>query len=356
MAKALIRFFLVIYHSPFQRPRWTGVYFPATSFYPWTTCVFPSLVSESFLKNYWRAQFYLKMAKALTRFFQRPQWTEGDFPATSFYPWTTCVFPALVFESFLKSTLTFTILSQSVEGPDPVLFGDLPSPFQCPQWTGVDFPAPSFYPWTTCVFPSLVSESFLKKYWRAQFYLNVVEGPDPVLFGDLLLSISMPTMDRGRFSSPFLLSVDNMCLSFFSQREFSEKMLTCIILSQNGEGPSPIFVGDISSPFQHPRWTVVDFPVTTFDPWTTCVFPSLVFESFLKKCWRAQFYLKVAKALTRVFWWFLLSITTRTMDRGRFSCHFLLSVDNMCLSFFSLARVFWKNADVHNFISKCWKP
>ena len=117
-------------------------------------------------------------------------------------------------------------------------------------------------------------------------------------------------MDRGRFSCHFLLSVDNMCLSFFSLWEFSEKMLTCLwefsILSQNGEGPGPFFwwflLSDSfwwSSPFQRPQWTGVDFPVTFFYPWITCVFPSLAFESFLKKCWRAQFHLKMAKALTR---------------------------------------------------------
>ena len=143
-------------------------------------------------------------------------------------------------------------------------------------------------------------------------------------------------MDQGRFSSHFLLSVDNMCLSFFSLSGFSEKMLTCTILSQSGEGPDPILIGDLPSPFPRPQWTWVDFPAPSFYPWTTCVFPSLVSESFLKKCWRAQFYLKMAKALTRFFWWFLLSISTPTMDRGRFSSHFLLSVDNMCLSFFSL--------------------
>ena len=126
------------------------------------------------------------------------------------------------------------------------------------------------------------------------------EGPDP-FFWWFLLSISTPTMDRGRFSSHFLLSVDNMCLSFFSLWEFSEKMLTWTISSQNGEGPDPIFVGDLPSPFQRPQWTGVDFPATSFYPWTTCVFPSLVSKSFLKKCWRAQFQLKMAKALTRFF-------------------------------------------------------
>ena len=123
MAKARARFLFMIYSFPFQRPQWTGVDVPATSFYPWTTCVFPSLVSESFLKKCWRAQFYLKMAI----------------------------------------------------GPDPVLLLISPLPFQRPKWTGVDFPATSFYPWTTRVFPSLAFQSFLKKCWRAQFYLKVAK-------------------------------------------------------------------------------------------------------------------------------------------------------------------------------------
>ena len=159
-----------------------------------------------------------------------------------------------------------------------------------------------------------------------------------------LLSISTPKMDRGRFSSHFLLSLHNMCFSFFSLWEFSEKMLTCTILSQNGGGSDPVFVGDLSSPFQRPRWTGVDFPITSFYPWTTCVFPSLAFESFLKKCWRAQFYLKMADGTETPWPDFPAtsfvgdlpsSISTPTMDRGRFSSPFLLSVDNMCLSFFS---------------------
>ena len=94
--------------------------------------------------------------------------------------------------------------------------------------------------------------------------------------GWFILSISMPTMDRGRFSRHFLLSVDKMCFPFFSLWEFSEKMLTWTILSQNGEGPDPIFL------------------VT------------------------------------------LLSISRPKLERGRFFPHFLLSVGKMCFSFFSL--------------------
>ena len=53
---------------------------------------------------------------------------------------------------------------------------------------------------------------------------------------------SIPTTDRGRFSGHLLLSVDKMCISFFSLRKFSQKMMTCTILSQNGESHEPIFL------------------------------------------------------------------------------------------------------------------
>ena len=131
----------------------------------------------------------------------------------------------------------------------------------------VDFPATSFYPWIKCVFPSSVCESFLKKCWRAQFYLKMAKALTRTLWW-FILSISTPTMDRGRFSSHFLISVDKMC------------------------------------------------------------FPTSVGESFLKKCWRAQFYLKMAKVLTRLFWSFILSILT--IDRADFPATSFISVDKMC--------------------------
>ena len=44
-------------------------------------------------------------------------------------------------------------------------------------------------------------------------------------------------------------------------------MLTCTMLSQNGEGPDPIFFGDLSFLFQRPQWTGVDFPATSLYLW-----------------------------------------------------------------------------------------
>ena len=147
-----------------------------------------SFFSARVLKKCWRAQFYLKMAKVLTRF-----------------------------------------------------FGDLSFQFQRPQWTGVDFPATSFYPWIKCVFLLQSVRVFSKNADVAQFYLKMANALTLSL-GWFILSISMPTMDRGRYSRHFRLSVDKMCFSFFSLWEFSQKMLTCTILSQNGEGPEPIFL------------------------------------------------------------------------------------------------------------------
>ena len=206
--------------------------------------------------------------------------------------------------------------------------------------------------------------------------------------GWFILSISMPTMDRGQFCAQILLSVDKMCVSFFSMWEFSQIMLTCTILSQNGEGPDPIFFvinpfnfdahngpGSIFQPLPSIRWKNVFsfsslwefsqkmltcsilpqngkelirffwwFIVSISTPTTDrgrfskhfllsedkMCFPSSGCEIFLKKCWRWKFYLKMAKALSRFFWWFILSIPTPTMDRGRFSSHFLISGDKMC--------------------------
>ena len=88
-------------------------------------------------------------------------------------------------------------------------------------------------------FPSSVYETFLKKCWRAQFYPKMAKALT-LFLGWFIISISMPIMDWGRFSSHFLLSVDKMCFPFFRMWEFSQKMLTCTILSQNGEGPDPI--------------------------------------------------------------------------------------------------------------------
>ena len=173
------------------------------------------------------------------------------------------------------------------------------------------------------------------------------EGPDP--FYGMIYPISMLTMDRGRFSNHFRISADKMCFSFSRLWEFSEKMLTCTILPPNGEGPVPIFF------VIYPQQIGVDFPATSFYPRIKCVFPSSVCETFLKKCWRAQFYLNMVKVLTQFFRWFILSISTPTMDRGRFSSHFRLSVDK-CVFLLQSVRVLSKNADVHNFIWKWRRP
>ena len=149
-------------------------------------------------------------------------------------------------------------------------------------------------------FPSSVCESFLKKWWRAQFYLKMAKALTLSL-GWFILSISMPTTDRVRFFSHFLLFSDNICFSFFSLWEFSQKMVTCTILSQNGEGPDPIFL--VIYPF---NFNAHNGPGSISRHFLLSVdkmcFPSSVCESFLKKCWRAQVYLKMAKALTRFFW------------------------------------------------------
>ena len=107
--------------------------------------------------------------------------------------------------------------------------------FQRPQWTGVNFPPTSFYPSIKCV--------FLLQYVRVfsnnadvHNFISKWRRSCPDFFCDL------STINWGRFSSYFLLSEDKMCFSFFSLWEFSEKMLTCTILSQNGEGPDPIFL------------------------------------------------------------------------------------------------------------------
>ena len=154
----------------------------------------------------------------------------------------------------------------------------------------------------------------------------------------------MPRMDRGRFSIHFRLSVDKMCFSFFSLWEFPQKMLTCTILTQNGEGPDPIFL--VIYPF---NFNAHNGPGSISRHFLLSVdkmcFPSSVYESFLKKCWRAQFYLKMAKALTLSLGWYILWMSMPTMDRGRFSSHFLLFGDKMCIP----------SSVCENFLKKCWR-
>ena len=283
-----------------QCPQWTGDDFPATSFYPWIKCVFPSLVCESFLKKGWRAQFYHKMVKNWPDFFrdlsfqfQRPQWTGVDFPGTSFYPSIKCVFLLQSVRGFSKNGDVHNFISKW-RWPWPFLWGDLSFQFQCPQWTGLDFSATSFYLPIKCVFPSSVCESFLKK------------------------------CDVHNFISKW-------------------------------RRPWPFLWGDLSFQFQCPQWTRVNFPATSFYPRIICVFPSLVCESFLKKCWRAQFYHKMVKNWPDFFGDLSLQFQRPqwtgvdfpgTSFYPRIKCVFLLQA----------VRVFSKNADVHNIISKWRRP
>ena len=283
----------------FQRAQWTRVDFPATSIYLPIKWVFPSSGCESFLKKcdvhniiskWWR--LWPNIFGCLSFQFQRPQWTGVDFPATSFYPWIKCVF-------LLQSVRVITINNDvhnfisKWRRPWPFLWRDLSFQFQCPQWTGVDFPATSFYPWIKCVF--------------------------------LLQSVRV-------------ITINAVVHNFISK----------------WRRPWPFLWGDLSFQFQCPQWSGVDFPATSLYPSIKCVSFFSLWE-FLKTCWRGQFNLKMAKALTRFFWWFILSISTSTVDRGRFSRHFLLSEDKMCF-LLQAVRVFSKNANVDNFISKWRRP
>ena len=131
---------------------------------------------------------------------------------------------------------------------------------------GVDFPTTSFISVDKMCFPSSSLWEFSQKMLTWTILSQNGEGPDPIPFWWFILSISMATMDRGRFSSHFLLSEDKMCFSFFRLWEFSEKMLTWTILSQNGEGPEHDFFGDLYFQFQGPNWNGVDFSPTSFYP------------------------------------------------------------------------------------------
>ena len=171
---------------------------------------------------------------------------------------------------FSQIMLTCTILSQNGEGP---FFGVIYPFISTPTMDRGRFSAHIFYPSIKCVFLLQYVRVFSK---NADVH-NFISGEGPVSMGWFILSISMPTMDRGRYSRHFRLSDDKMC------------------------------------------------------------FPSSVCESFLKKCWRAQFYLKMAKVLSRLFLWFIQN------KLGRFSSFPSM---RMIVSFSS--SIFWKNADVHN--------
>ena len=122
MAKVLTRFFwwFILSISTIDRGRFSSHFLLSVD-----KICFPSSVCESFLKKCWRAQFYLNMVKTWPDFlgdlsfrFQRPQWTGVDFPATSVYPWINVFFFFSLWE-FYQKMLTCTILSENGEGPDP---------------------------------------------------------------------------------------------------------------------------------------------------------------------------------------------------------------------------------------------
>ena len=213
----------------------------------------------------------------LTRFFgdlslqfQRPQWTGVDFQDNSFYSRIKCLFLLQAVRVFSKNADVHNIISKW-RRPWPFLWCDLSFQFQRPQWTGLDFSATSFYLTIKCVFPSSVCESFLKNF-DVHNFISKWRRPWPFLWGDLSFQFQCPQWTGLDFSATSFYRDDNMCVSFFNLWEFSEKMLTCSILPQNGEGTDPIFLDDLSFQFQRPQWTGVDFPGTSFYPWIKCVF------------------------------------------------------------------------------------
>ena len=146
MAKVLTRFFLWLILS-ISMPTMDRGRFSSHFLLSVEKMCFPSPVCESFLKKCWRAQFYLKMVKNWSDFFgdlsfqfQRPQRTGVDFPDTFFYPRIKCVF-LLQAVKFFEKMLTWTILFQNCQGPDP-FFGVI-YPFNFNAHNG---PGPIFQP------------------------------------------------------------------------------------------------------------------------------------------------------------------------------------------------------------------
>ena len=212
----------------FQCPEWTGVDFPATSVYPGIKCVFPSSVCDNFLKKCRCAQFYLKMAKVLTRFF----WSFilsiltidlVDFPATSFYPWIKCVF-------LLQSARVFSINADvhnfisKWRRPWPFLWGDLSFQFQCPQCSGVDFPATSFYPSIKFVF-LLQSVRVFSKNADVHHFISKWRRSWPFLWGDLSF----------QFQRPEWTEVDFPATSFYPSIKFVFLLQSVRVFSKNAD-------------------------------------------------------------------------------------------------------------------------
>ena len=173
MAKVLTRFFcsFIISISTIDRGRFSSHFLLSVE-----KMCFPSPVCESFLKKCWRAQFYLKMVKNWSDFFgdlsfqfQRPQRTGVDFPNTFFYPRIKCVFLLQAVKFFSKNADVENFISKW-RRPWADFFGDLSFQFQRPQWTVVDFPATSLYPGIKCVF--LLQA--VRVFWKKAYVLNFI--------------------------------------------------------------------------------------------------------------------------------------------------------------------------------------
>ena len=192
-----------------------------------------------------------------------------DFPATSFYPWIKCVFLLQSVRVFSKNADVHNFISKW-RRPWPFLWGDLSFQFQCPQWTGVDFPATSFYPSIKCVF-LLQSVRVFSKNADVHNFLSKWRRPWPFLLGDLFF----------QFQCPQWTGVDFPATSFYPSIKCVFLLQSVRVFSKNADvhnfiskwrRPWPLLCGDLSFQFQRPQWTVVDFPATSLYPWIKCVF------------------------------------------------------------------------------------
>ena len=116
--------------------------------------------------------------------FQCPQWTGVDFPATSFNLPIKWFFPSSGCESFLKKCDVHNIISKWRRSW-PNIFGYLSFQFQRPQWIGVDFPTTSVYPWIKCVFLLQSVRVFPSIINDVHNFISKWRKPSPFLWGDL---------------------------------------------------------------------------------------------------------------------------------------------------------------------------
>ena len=142
-----------------------------------------------------------------------------------------------------------------------------------------------------------------------------------------ILSISTPTMDRDRFSSHFRRSVDKMCFPSSVCESFLKKCWRASFYLKMAKVLPRFFWSFILSILTIDR---VDFPATSFYPSIKFVFLLQSVRVFSKNADVRNFISKWRRPWPDIFWLFILSISTPTMDRGRFSSHYLLSVDKMC--------------------------